>query len=269
MIDICLNIASDQFKGDAQSILDNGLKNGCTGFILTGTSLSSSKTVNRIAKENINTCCSTAGVHPHDARNWKEAKSVIEKLAQEKITVAIGECGLDYDRMFSTKEDQKLAFKEQLDIALKFNKPAFLHIRGLGGEEKEVMDDFLEIYKPYVEKGLKGVVHCFTGSETMLKQLLDLNVAIGITGWVCDNKRGLALQKAIPHIPDHLLMIETDAPYLTPKNMPKSLYTRRNEPAYLKYVAEKVVELKGITTEKLIELTNKNVEKIFGWKPEV
>lgn len=267
MIDICLNIASEQFKGEVNSILKNGLENECTGFILTGTSLSSSKSVYQIALENIKTCRSTAGVHPHDARNWKEAKSTVEKLAEEKVTVAIGECGLDYDRMFSCKEDQKLSFKEQLDIALKVNKPAFLHIRGLAGEEIEVMQDFLEIYTPYVEKGLKGVVHCFTGSETMLKQLLNVNVAIGITGWACDDKRGLALQKAIPHIPDHLLMIETDAPYLTPKNMPKKAYTRRNEPAYLKYVAEKVAQLKGMEKEELIVLTDENVKSIFGWIP--
>lgn len=268
MIDICLNIASEQFKNQVNTILSNGLKNGCKGFILTGTSLSSSKEVNSITKNHQDYCRATAGVHPHDAKNWNKAKNTIEILSKDDFTIAIGECGLDYDRMYSSKEEQKKAFIEQLDIALNVNKPAFLHIRGKAGEETEIMKDFLDIYEPYVKKGLKGVVHCFTGSENMLAKLLKVNVSIGITGWACDDKRGLSLQKAIPHIPDQLLMIETDAPYLTPKNMPKKLYTRRNEPAYLKYVAEKVAELKEISVEDLITLTNKNVTNIFGWTPK-
>lgn len=267
MIDICLNLASEQFKTDRDLILKRGLEHGCTGFILTGTSESSSLFVHGITKSNPEFTRSTAGVHPHEAKNWNLAKNTIKRLVHENEVVAVGECGLDYDRMYSTKEDQLKAFKEQLDLSLETGKPAFLHIRGHQGDEIEVMKDFSEIYKPYYHKGVKGVVHCFTGSQSMLKQLLEFDLYIGITGWVCDNKRGKDLQEAISLIPDNRIMIETDAPYLTPKNMPKKIFTRRNEPAYLGYVRSKVAELKGISEEKLELITNNNVENLFKWLP--
>lgn len=267
MIDIGLNLTSDKFTKDRKEIIERALKNDVSGFILTGTSLKSSKEAQSLVKNNPNIMVSTAGVHPHDAKNWYHAKKEIELLVADKSVVAVGECGLDYDRMFSTREEQMIAFKEQLDLAIKYKKPVFLHVRPkIGeGEVKKIMDDFNEIFKPYHDKGIKGIVHCFTGNKKMLDTFLGYSLYIGITGWVCDDKRGEQLQKLIKYIPDDKLMIETDAPYLTPKNMENK--ATRNEPAFLSYVAKKVAELKNISVEELSVKTDENVNMLFKWRP--
>lgn len=269
MIDICLNLSSEKFDKDRKEILQRALNNNVKGFIFTGTNLKSSKRCLKYAQENHSVARSTAGVHPHDAKSWKEAKPEIQKIAKEKTVVAIGECGLDYDRMFSTREEQLLAFKEHLDIALEFNKPVFIHIRQNleEGGVKLIMDDFQRIYKPYHDKGVRGVVHCFTGNKKMLDIFLSYDLYIGITGWVCDDKRGEQLQKLIKYIPDNRIMIETDAPYLTPKNMPKDVFNRRNEPAFLKYVAIKLSSIKEMDVDDFISLTSNNVKDLFKWNP--
>lgn len=270
MIDICLNLSSEKFSKDRKEILKRAVESGVKGFVFTGTSLKSSILSIKFAKEYKDIACATAGVHPHDAKSWKTSKDEIEKMAKEDVVVAIGECGLDYDRMFSSREDQLLAFKEQLDIALKYKKPIFIHVRQNleEGGVKLIMDDFEKIYKPYHEKGIKGVVHCFTGNKKMLDIFLSYGLYIGITGWVCDEKRGEQLQKLIKYIPNNLIMIETDAPYLTPKNMPKNLYTQRNEPAYLKYVSLKLAAIKDMSEDDFISLTSENVKELFNWKPK-
>lgn len=268
MIDIGLNLTSDKFAKDRKEIIESALKNNVSGFILTGTSLKASKEAYELVKSNTDIMVSTAGVHPHDAKNWHRAKQEIEKLANQKGVVAIGECGLDYDRMFSSRDEQMTAFREQLELAIKYDKPVFLHVRPkIGeGEVKKIMDDFNEIFEPYHKKGIKGIVHCFTGNKKMLDTFLGYSLYIGITGWVCDEKRGEQLQKLIKYIPDDKLMIETDAPYLTPANMENK--TRRNEPAFLVYVAKKVADLKDISVEKLSAITDDNVSALFNWKPK-
>lgn len=267
MIDIGLNLTSDKFAKDRKEIIERALQSNVSGFILTGTSLKASKDAYELVKSNSTIMASTAGVHPHDAKNWHRAKKEIENLATQKGIVAIGECGLDYDRMFSTRDEQMTAFKEQLDLAIKYDKPVFLHVRPkIGeGEVKKIMDDFNEIFKPYYDKGIKGIVHCFTGNKKMLDTFLGYSLYIGITGWVCDDKRGEQLQKLIKYIPDDKLMIETDAPYLTPKNMETK--ATRNEPAFLTYVAKKISELKNVSVEELSLSTDNNVNALFKWKP--
>lgn len=270
MIDIGLNLTSDKFSNDRKEIIERALLNGVSGFILTGTSLKASQQAYVLVRQNPKIMVSTAGVHPHDARNWSAAKHTIENLAPLNGVVAIGECGLDYDRMFSTRDDQMSAFKAQLDIALKYNKPVFLHVRPkIGeGEIKKIMDDFNDVFSPYHQKGVKGIVHCFTGNKKMLDSFLKYSLYIGITGWVCDDNRGEQLQKLIKYIPDDRLMIETDAPYLTPKNIEGDIKQKRNEPAFLYYVAKKVAELKGVSIESLSRKTNENVKALFQWSPE-
>lgn len=267
MIDIGLNLASQQFDKDREQVIKHALDNGVAGFILTGTSKKSSQEVFDLASKYPDIMRCTSGVHPHDAKNWEKSKHLVEKLCAEDLIVAVGECGLDYDRMFSTVEEQQHAFEEQLKLAVKYNKPVFLHVRGAIGKEKEVFQDFIKIFKPYHEKGVQGVVHCFTGSGRSLNSILNMGLYVGITGWVNDDDRGKSLQELIKYIPNDRLMIETDAPYLTPKNMPKSLYNKRNEPAFLNYVLDKVSELKKIDKNVLNEQMNKNVETLFKWKP--
>lgn len=270
MIDIGLNLINHQFHGKEKEILDNAFLNGVTGIICTGTSLISvQKTYEYISKNNLSQCVMTAGLHPHNAKFWEQDKAHIIEFAQKSQVVAIGECGLDYDRMYSSKQEQCHAFEQQLDLALNVNKPVFLHLRPhYENNEDTAMHDFCDIIYPYIKKGLKGVVHCFTGDKKMLSELLKMNLYIGITGWVSDPKRGTVLKNLISDIPDNRIMIETDAPYLKPKHVKSLKSIKNNEPAYLKYIAEYVAELKGTSVTELSEITNRNVYDLFKWVPE-
>lgn len=268
MIDIGLNLASDSFANDRVDIIQRGLDNNVSGFLLTGTSLKSSQQVLALSKQNPDIMRCTSGVHPHDAKNWKAVEHLIEKNIADPFVLSVGECGLDYDRMYSPLTEQKVAFEAQLKLALKYKKPVFLHVRGKIGQEQHVIDDFLTIFEPYHKEGVNGVVHCFTGNEALLNSILDMDLYVGITGWVCDPKRGVELQQLLLKIPDNRLMIETDAPYLTPKNIPKAMFSRRNEPAFLHYVLDKVAELKGQDKQKLDYVMDNNFKRLFDWMPK-
>lgn len=264
MIDIGLNLASGQFKNDRFQIIQNAQKAGVNGFILTGTSLKDSHLVLKESCKNPTIMRSTYGVHPHVASELIDDKIILEQ-GKHKNVIAIGECGLDYDRMRSTKDEQIKALEIQLNVAHKLNKPVFLHIRPKIGDEKTVMNDFSQIYKKY---NCRGVVHCFTGNKTMLDILLDMGLYIGLTGWVADKRRSQELSKIVKYIPEDKIMIETDAPYLTPQNMPKELFKRRNEPKFLKYVLEAVSGCYKMSSEEMEEITDENVENLFKWRPE-
>lgn len=262
MIDICLNLAS--FKNNKDKIIQNGLNSGLNGFIFTGTSLFSTKIVLEENKKYLQYARSTAGVHPHSSAQLRHSSIELINSMLDKNIIAVGECGLDYDRMYESKAIQMHAFSEQIEIAKVFKKPLFLHVRPKMGEEKDIIKDFFRLY----DGSIPGVVHCFTGNQYMLDAFLDYGLYIGITGWVCDNKRGKELQNIISKIPDELLMVETDAPYLTPKNMPKNLYKRENEPAFLPYIVNKLGELRQQSYEEISKNTDNAVNKLFKWKPD-
>lgn len=263
MKDICLNIAS--FKEHRRiPVIQKGLDSGVSGFLLTGTSSTASRIALEYAKKYPSCSRSTSGVHPHNCLSWDDSKESIYQYAQSSEVVAIGECGLDYDRNIGGREAQMRALRGQLDIAKELGKPVFLHLRPARNGEKEIMKDFISIFSGYANY-VKGVVHCFTGDSYMLEGILDYDLSVGITGWVCDERRGLGLQELVPDIPDEYLMIETDAPYLTPRNMPKDKFTRENEPAYLCYVLDKVAHLRGQTTQEVDRITDENCKVLFGF----
>lgn len=270
MIDIGLNISSDRFKSDRIEVLNRAISSGVKGFIFTGTSEKNTRISKEISEEFKDVARFTSGVHPHNSTEWMNSKNKIKEYAMHKNCVAIGECGLDYDRMRSPEEIQKQSLIGHLDLALKLNKPVFLHLRGIDNDinsEKKIIADFKEIYLPYKEKGVKGIVHCFTMGGRSLEALKALDLYIGITGWVCDERRGKVLQSLIKYIPDDRLMVETDAPYLIPKNMigVNKKDRARNEPAYLNIVVNKIAQLKNKSPEKISEISDKNVFDLFGW----
>lgn len=261
MIDIGLNLASRQFDKDRDIIVKDALDSGVTGFILTGTTLESSRKVLGYSKEN-SLMVSTSGVHPNYSYEWSDnVKEQISVLAKEKEVVAVGECGLDYcgDHRPS-REIQKKAFEDQLKLASDINKPVFLHVRPDPKNQDEILNDFMEIYKKY---NVPGVVHCFTGNEKLLKSFLDLDLYIGITGWITDERRGKSLQTLVKQVPLNKIMIETDAPYLTPFNVPKNKFTRRNTPKLLPYVLDAVSHYMGLTPDELNLITDTNVFNLF------
>ena len=252
-IDIGLNLFSDQYRGFEKEILKTALEND-TAFIITGSSLRSSVLAHEFAadKENV---WATAGVHPHDAKHWDgKSREEIRRLAPEKKNAAIGECGLDYDRMFSPKDVQLKVFEEQIDIAEESDKPLFLH-------ERAATEDFAGILKRYPHRCKKAVVHCFTGNRKAAETYLELGCMIGITGWVCDDRRNRELLDALKIIPTERLMAETDGPYLKPRNVKLK---GANRPEYIRYVVERIAEIKQTDADTLAGILLENTKKFFG-----
>lgn len=198
----------------------------------------------------------TAGVHPHHADAFsKEAIIQLNALSSDSNMIAIGECGLDFNRNFSTQENQLTAFEAQLECAADNHKTVYLH-------ERDAFEDQIRLLKKYLPRIPYAVVHCFTGSLYQMQAYLDLGCYIGVTGWVCDDKRGGDLQEAVKHLPLDKLLLETDAPYLFPKNVkPRA---KNNEPSFLPHVANKIAELKGVDLSLLSEMSVKNANRVFG-----
>ena len=251
--DIGLNLFCRQFK-DAEKIIADAEEAG-VGCILTGSDMPENALVNEFTKSHA--VFGTAGIHPHNADSAKkEDFDKIEKYVTEnpKI-VAVGECGLDYDRMFSTKENQIRCLEKHIVLAEKLDKPLFLH-------EREAAEDFAKRFKNHGGICKKSVVHCFTGNKKTLETYLDMGFYIGITGWICDDKRAGELRDAVGILPLERVMLETDAPYLIPKNV-KGL-GRVNVPQNIKYVAKDLAKYMKVDEEELILKAKENTERVFG-----
>ncbi|ETX11469.1 cytoplasmic Dnase [Marinomonas ushuaiensis DSM 15871] len=255
MIDIGVNINHSFLIDDIEKTLTEMQDAGVNGMICIASDLEESKLVQTLGQEHAE-IWNTLGCHPHQAKTWtKSSKAVFSKLIQTAKPIAIGETGLDFNRNYSTPDEQFYAFDEQIELALEHNLPLYLH-------ERDAHKAMLERLRRHPELAKKSVIHCFTGNQEELNNYLDLGLYIGITGWVCDERRGANLQASVPHIPLDKLLIETDAPYLLPRNIrPRP---KKNHPKYLPWVAMEVARLKGIALEELILNTNKNTESVFG-----
>ncbi|MGC4089039.1 MAG: TatD family hydrolase [Polyangiaceae bacterium] len=233
LIDIGVNLTHKQFAGDLPKVIERALHAGVRYQIVTGLDAPVSQRAAELARSRPSELCSTAGVHPHNASSLDEsALHQLRQLAPAAEVVAIGECGLDYDRDFSPRPKQREAFAAQLELAAEIGKPVFLHQRAAHA-------DFFSILSDARPRLSGGVVHCFTGDEAELEAYLGLGLCIGITGFVCDERRGTHLQRLLPRIPSDRLMLETDAPFLLPRDL-KGASGRRNEPAYLPHIARSV-----------------------------
>lgn len=252
--DIGLNLFGNQFK-NPEEIIKNAF-NQQVACILTGTSPKVNKEINGFVATH-DFVYGTTGIHPHNAdKAKKEDFELMEEiiLSNSKI-VAVGECGLDYDRMYSTKENQIRCLEKHINLAEKLGKPLFLH-------ERSAAEDFIKRFKKHNDICKRSVVHCFTGSENVLEQYLELGFSIGITGWICDDKRGKDLQKAVKIIPLDRILIETDAPYLTPKNV--SGLSRINVPENIIYVARELARHMNVSEEELVKRARENTERLFS-----
>ena len=255
LIDIGANLTNKRFRDDLEKVLKAAKFNNVDAIVLTGTDEKSSHEALNLSKENPGYLYSTAGVHPHHANDWTPSlNKTISKLAYEKNVVAIGECGLDFNRNFSTPENQADCFEAQLRIAVEKQMPVFLH-------ERDAHHRFTEILGAFIDDIPAAVVHCFTGNKDELETYLDLDCYIGITGWVCDERRGDALREAVKYIPKNRIMIETDAPYLLPRTIKPKPKNGRNEPAFLPFVLNELVNLREESTEELSRLTTENARR--------
>lgn len=257
MFDIGVNLTSSQFAKDVPQVVERAQAAGVTGMLITGTNAQQSEAASLLAQQHRGYCWSTAGVHPHDASSWHdEVAQQIHQLALRPEVVAIGECGLDFNRNFSTPEQQEAAFSAQLAMAAELSLPVFLHCRDAHAR-------FVALLTPWLDKLPAAVVHCFTGSAEELQDCLALGLSIGITGWVCDERRGLELRALLPHIPADRLLLETDAPYLLPRDLHPKPASRRNEPCFLPHIVRQVAIWREDDPEWLSQKTDENARRIF------
>lgn len=258
MFDICVNLHSEQFRSDPQGVLDRAFESGLSGISLTGSCLDSSHMAIEYAEGNSDQLCATVGIHPHSAKDFTEKMwSKMQEMARKPIVRAVGECGLDYFRNLSTPSQQRQCFERHIALAMTLNKPLFLHQR----DGFEAFIEILDHHAPHVPV----LVHCFTDGLHELEAYLERGYFIGITGWIADTRRNQSLLEAIPHLPLERLMIETDAPWLTPRNIPKFRKVRTNEPQYLSYVVSAISEHTGHSVHDIIEHSTTNARRFFGW----
>jgi TatD DNase family protein len=234
LIDIGANLSHDSFDHDREAVLQRARAAGVAQLVVTGASREHSPRALALAQAHPGFLFATAGVHPHHASEYTdECDAELRALHAHPEVVAVGECGLDYFRDFSPRPAQRKAFERQLQLAADTGKPLFLH-------QREAHGDFLAIMKDFDGRLGPAVVHCFTGTRGELFDYLDRDWHVGITGWLCDERRGLHLRELVRHIPANRLMIETDAPYLLPRTVRPQPSHRRNEPMYLAHIVEEL-----------------------------
>ena len=259
LIDIGSNLTHDSFAVDREAVMARAFEAGVRAQIVTGADLAGSTRAAALADAHPGVLWSTAGTHPHHAEGFGAAREELAALLRLPQVVAGGECGLDYYRDFSPREVQRAAFAAQLETAAAARKPVFLHQRDAHG-------DFVAILKDHRQALVGGVAHCFTGGRSELEDYLALDLHIGVTGWVNDERRGQSLREAVPHIPSNRLMVETDAPYLLPRDLLPAPKSRRNEPGFLPHIAAAVANLRGESLETVAAVSTRNAVRFFGLK---
>jgi TatD DNase family protein len=258
-VDIGVNFTDQRL--DFESVFTRALNANVTQMIITGTSVSSSQNACEMTAQHPSHLFSTAGVHPHHAKDFTaQTVTDLAAMANSKQVVAIGECGLDFNRNFSTPDQQCFAFEQQLKLACELGLPVFLH-------ERDAFDAQIQLLKKYRSDLVGGVAHCFTGNLTQMSAYLELDLYIGVTAWVCDPKRGESLREAVKHLPLDRILLETDAPYLRPKGMTnnRKLDKGNNEPAYLPYIAAQVADLMGTDISSLQASAQYNTQTLFDF----
>ncbi len=258
LIDIGANLGHESFRHDLDAVLHRAREAGIVRMIVTGASREGSRDALALARAHPGFLSCTAGVHPHHATELTaEGEAELRELHKAPEVVAVGECGLDYNRDFSPRPAQRTAFERQLAIAVDNGKPLFLH-------QRDAHDDFMAILKPFDGRIGPVVVHCFTGTREQLHACLDAGYAIGITGWLCDERRGLQLREIVRDIPADRLLVETDAPYLLPRTVKPAPSHRRNEPMYLPHIVSELARDRGETPEATAALSTANARRIFN-----
>lgn len=258
LVDIGANLTHESFAGDLEAVLRRAAEAGVERLVVTGSSLTESRRAAALAATYADRLAATAGVHPHHAKDHDGAAlEELQTLLAAPRVKAVGETGLDFNRNFSPPEDQVRVFEAQLALAARSGMPVFLH-------ERDAHERFFEILARYRDRLVAAVVHCFTGSRAELKAYLGLDLYIGITGWICDERRGRHLHDIVHLVPDDRLMLETDAPYLLPRNLRPRPKSRRNEPAYLPHVLRAVAEARHQPADELAAITTANAERFFG-----
>ncbi|TBU96018.1 TatD family hydrolase [Stutzerimonas kirkiae] len=261
LVDIGVNLTHPSFASNRQEVLQRAHDAGVRQMLLTGTSIAESEKALALCHEldpSGSSLYCTAGVHPHDAKDWRaDSARQLQQLLQESRVRAVGECGLDFNRDFSPRERQQAALEAQLQLAAETGLPVFLH-------ERDASQRMLEILKSVRDHLCNAVIHCFTGERQALYAYLDLGLHIGITGWICDERRGTHLQQLVRDIPAGRLMLESDAPYLLPRSLQPRPRNNLNEPAYLVQVLYDVARCRGESPSALAAHTTACARRFFS-----
>lgn len=258
LIDIGVNLTGKAFQSDLDDVIHRAIDAGVGQMVVTGTDIEHSEAAADLCGRYPGHLYATAGVHPHHADVFSpQAREMLAALSKSDVVVAIGECGLDYNRNYSISTAQRSAFESQLELALEVALPVFLH-------QRDAHDDFVSMIKNYNPMLNKAVAHCFTGTPAEAVSYLELGMYIGVTGWICDERRGGELQQAVKEIPLDRIMLETDAPYLLPRDlMQKPIQSRRNEPCFLPHICRVTSAYMQVDAEELAAASLKNTQRFF------
>lgn len=254
LVDTHAHLSMKRFNNDRGQVIQRAKEAGLDYIVTIGTDLRDSQQAVAIA-DKYDFVYAAVGVHPHDVKNIDGSKlKHIELLANNKKTKAIGEIGLDFFRMYSPLELQKKWFIRQINLAKDIGLPIIIHSR-------ESDQEVLKILKEEKTPELCGVIHCFSGDKMAAIEYLDMGFYISVAGPVTYNNSH-QLQEIIREVPLDRLLLETDCPYLAPQNK----RGERNEPAYVKFVADKIARLKGVEYREVATVTTLNAKKLFGLK---
>jgi len=257
LIDIGINLAHKSFSADRDAVIARAYAAGVEQMVVTGSDAASTREAVLLARAHPQRLFATAGVHPHHAAQWSAALAAdLHELASCPEVVAIGECGLDYYRNLAAPAAQRAAFQRQLELAATAGKPVFLH-------QRDAHADFVAILREHRALLSGAVAHCFTGTAAELECYLEMQLLIGITGWICDERRGAHLLPLMRAIPAPQLLLESDAPYLIPRDLAPKPVSRRNEPAYLPHIAAAVARARAEPLARLAQDTTANARRLF------
>lgn len=256
LVDIGVNLTNSAFDADREQVIEQARKAGVSRLIITGTTVEESVNAAELAEKKTG-CFSTAGVHPHYAQtvSGRFCQELRDLLSRKRV-VAIGETGLDFNRNFSPKSAQEAVFEQHLELAVELGKPLFCH-------ERDASRRFIEMIKPCRDQLPDIVVHCFTAGREALYPYLDLDCHIGITGWICDERRGTHLHSLVRDIPANRLMVETDAPYLLPRSLADKPKNQRNAPCFLPQVVSTIAHHTGKSFTQVASETTETALRFF------
>ncbi|MBR9727529.1 TatD family hydrolase [Shewanella intestini] len=257
-IDIAVNLLSPQLADKMDTVISDAIDHQVSPLIVIGSDIEESQQAVFSCQQYPNKLFSTAGVHPHHAKSWdNDSLATITTLAAQPQVVAIGECGLDYNRDFSPRNQQRDVFAKQLALACELNMPVLMHCR-------DAHDDFIDIVKQYRPHLPAALIHCFTGDEAQLNACLAQDLYIGITGWICDERRGQSLASLVPLIPNNRILAETDSPYLLPRSMRPKPKSSKNLPQYLPYIVDSMATLRQQPITELADYCYNNARDFFN-----
>ena len=258
LIDIGINLAHASYDRDRDAVIARARAAGVGQMIVTGSDLASIARAVELVHQYPGILSATAGIHPHHAASHDATATAALRswLARPEISAA-GECGLDYYRNYSPREAQLASFRAQLEVAVELARPVFLH-------QRDAHADFIAMLAEFRPRLARAVAHCFTGSVEEARACLDLDLHLGITGWINDERRGRHLYEVVRFVPANRLMLETDGPYLLPRDLHPKPATRRNEPMYLRHILDTVARARGESPDELAAETTRTAREFFA-----